>query len=88
LTSVKQCQRELIAEFKASGVTAEKVLADLEHTRLLALTKEDYATATRCAELQGKYIAMFTDKQQSNVTVSEERKREIEKLFSCSIAGE
>ena len=36
-----------------------RILHDLEHTRLKALEKDDLAVATRCSELQGKYLAMF-----------------------------
>ena len=43
--------------------TESKVLCDLEETRLLALAKGDLSTATRCSELQGKHLAMFTDRQ-------------------------
>ena len=39
-----------------------KVLSDLEHERLLALEKGDVASAIRASELQGKHLAMFTDK--------------------------
>ena len=46
-------------------VTTDKVLRDLENTRILALDKQDLSTATRCSELQGKYLALFhSDKQQ------------------------
>jgi hypothetical protein len=42
-----------------NGVTTDKVLQDLEHTRLLSIEKGDYSTATRCSELQGKYLSLF-----------------------------
>ena len=52
-----------IAEYaKVVRVEIGKVLSDLEHTRLLALAAGDWSTATRCSELQGKHLAMFTDK--------------------------
>lgn len=44
-------------------ITPEKVLTDLEHTRLAALGAKQYTAAKGCSELQGKYLAMFTDKQ-------------------------
>jgi len=45
-----------------NNVTVDKVLTDLEHTRLLAIEKGELSTATRCSELQGKYLVMFSDK--------------------------
>jgi hypothetical protein len=47
-----------------NNITVDKILADLEHTRLLALEKGDLSTATRCSELQGKHLAMFFAKQE------------------------
>lgn len=42
-------------------ITAEKVLSDLEHQRLGAEAKGDFSSAIRATELQGKYLALFTD---------------------------
>ena len=46
---------------KRNLITVDKVLADLEHDKLLAREHHKYSVATRCTELQGKYLAMFTD---------------------------
>ncbi|MHC4160113.1 MAG: terminase small subunit [Planctomycetota bacterium] len=43
-------------------LTIEKVLDDLEHEKLLARQEGQHSVATKCSELQGKYLAMFTDK--------------------------
>lgn len=59
---VKVCKAEIEAEFKLSNVTVENVLKRLDYIEELALKKGDFATATRCEELKGKYLAMFTDK--------------------------
>ena len=42
-------------------ITVDKVLADLEHDKLLAREARQYAVSKACTELQGKYLAMFTD---------------------------
>ena len=55
-------QARLAVFQKAAFAAAGKVLSDLENTRLLALAKSDLAVAARCSELQGKHLAMFTDK--------------------------
>ena len=60
---VKICKEELKQEFKASDVTVDSVVKELAKDRELARKKKDYATSTRCTELLGKYIAMFTDKR-------------------------
>lgn len=43
-------------------VTVEKVLKDLEDTRLRAIADGKYSAALRASELQGKTMAMFTDR--------------------------
>ncbi len=42
-------------------VTTGSVLANLAHDRQMARTNHQYSVATRCTELEGKYLAMFTD---------------------------
>ncbi|MCX5653709.1 MAG: hypothetical protein NTY65_03540 [Planctomycetota bacterium] len=52
-----------IAEYeKLTRACVGKVLTDLEHERQLALAKGDIAAAIRASELQGKHLAMFTDR--------------------------
>jgi phage terminase small subunit len=43
-------------------LTVDKVLSDLEHLRRKSEEKGDISTATRCVELQGKYLVMFSDR--------------------------
>lgn len=52
--------RKKLAE--ESGVTASKVRADIEQTRRMAISSGNLAVAVKCSELQGRSIAMFTDK--------------------------
>ena len=53
---------ELQAEnMKRNLITVDKVLADLEHDKLLAREARQYSVAKGCTELQGRYLAMFTD---------------------------
>ena len=52
-----------IAEYeKLTRVVIGRILTDLENERQLALAKGDIASAVRASELQGKHLAMFTDK--------------------------
>jgi phage terminase small subunit len=44
-------------------ITVDKVLSDLEHDKLMARENHQYAVAKACTELQGRYLAMFTDRQ-------------------------
>ena len=44
-------------------ITVDKVLADLEHDKLMARENHQYAVAKGCTELQGRFLAMFTDRQ-------------------------
>jgi len=41
------------------NITPSKVLSDLEDLRRRSIDKKDYSTATRCAELCGKFLSMF-----------------------------
>jgi len=45
-------------------LTADKVLEDIERVRGLAEGSEQYSISLKASELQGKHLAMFTDKQQ------------------------
>ena len=47
---------------KRNLITVDKVLADLEHDKLLAREHHQYGVAKGCSELQGKFLAMFTEK--------------------------
>jgi hypothetical protein len=55
--------RELhAANMQRNMITVDKVLADLEHDKLMAREKGDIASAIRADELQGKYLALFVDR--------------------------
>ena len=58
---VKVCQAEIQADIKKQ-ITVESVLKGLCHIQDLALREKDFSTATRCEELKGKWLDMFTDK--------------------------
>ena len=72
---VQQRIRELhTANMQRNMITVDKVLADLEHDKLIAREKGDIASAIRADELQGKYLALFTDRQE----ISEPARRELD----------
>ena len=57
---IRQRISELNAEnMSRNNVTVDKVLSDIEHTRLLALEKQDLTNARECSNLQGKYLALW-----------------------------
>ncbi|MHC4229145.1 MAG: terminase small subunit [Planctomycetota bacterium] len=80
----KEPIRERIMELQAENmkrnlITVDKVLADLEHDKILAREHHQYGVAKSCTELQGKYLAMFVDRQQTEdktVIVSDEQRME------------
>lgn len=43
-------------------VTVESVLANLQHDRKMARKMGQYNVARACTELEGRYLAMFTDR--------------------------
>ena len=54
---------ERIAEFQdLARAAAARVLAALDHERLLAVAKGDVASAIRASELQGKHLAMWVER--------------------------
>ena len=59
---IKKRIRELYDKnMEENMVTTNSVLANLDHDRQMARKNRQYSVATRCTELQGKYLAMFTD---------------------------
>mgnify|MGYP003664641969 CR=1 FL=1 len=50
-------------------LTADKVLEDIERVRGLAEGSEQYSISLKASELQGKHLAMFTDKQQIDTEI-------------------
>jgi len=61
-----------IAEYqKEAMASAGKVLSDLEHQRLLALSKvpPDVQAANRASELMGKRLALWVDRVETDVQV-------------------
>lgn len=57
-----EIDRRLKAATISADITVEKVLRDLEMQRLGAIEDKNWAAATRCSELHGKYLKMFTDR--------------------------
>jgi phage terminase small subunit len=56
---------------KRSGnleITAEKVLRDLEASRLAAAKDGQHSAAIRASELQGKHVGMFVDRSETVIT--------------------
>ena len=52
-------------------ITVDKVLADLEHDKIMARKHKQYAVAKECSIAQGKYLAMFTDNQNVTDTIQQ-----------------
>lgn len=61
-----------------NNLTVDKVLADLEHDKLMARKVGQYAVAKECSIAQGKYLAMFTDNTNVTDTVEQQRLRLLE----------
>lgn len=65
-------------------VTISSVLANLRHDRQMARQHNQYHVAKSCTELEGRYLAMFTDNVQDvtekPVKLTEEEKAEYRKI--------
>ena len=57
-----EIQRLKAIREKKIGLTAEKVLKDIERVREKAEGSEQYNVSLKASELQGKHLAMFTEK--------------------------
>ena len=62
------------ANLSRNDITTDKVLQDLEHTRLLALEKGDLSTAFQCSAQHGKFLALWSDRM---VTETPEQLRQL-----------
>ena len=71
---IKKRIRELYDKnMEENMVTTGSVLANLDHDRQMARKNHQYSVATRCTELRGKYLAMFTDRLATNSEGSAEK---------------
>jgi len=61
-TVVKRCREEIMRDFQVSDLTIKRVLIDLAIAKGICLRKKDMANYLRTCELEGKYLAMFTDR--------------------------
>ena len=81
MTVLNCVDAEIIKDIQ-NKVTIDSVLSNLSIIEELAKTKNDYATATRCEELKGKWLAMFTDKNKIVADISQSYKQELNEYFS------
>ncbi len=91
LRKVRERINELHAEnMQRNMITVDKVLADLEHDKLMARKHHQYAVSKGCTELQGKYLAMFTDNTNVTDTVKqreldENERKEAERIAAIAV---
>lgn len=63
MSVVKHCQEEIAKELQGV-ITVEMVLKRIDEDRTNANSKGDFSTALQADIALGKYLAMFTDKQE------------------------
>lgn len=66
-------------------ITVDTVLAGLCKIQDLATANKDYSTATRCEELKGKWLSMFTDRQEIVPVEKEENSFSVSRLSKLSL---
>lgn len=78
---VQACQLEITKEL-TKKIDVDYVLNELERIKKLAEENKDFSTAARNVELLGKYLAMFTDKQQvkSDINITSDEQSELNRL--------
>ena len=71
---IKKRIRELYDKnMEENMVTTGSVMANLAHDRQMARKNHQYSVAIRATELEGKYLAMFTDRLATNTNESAEQ---------------
>lgn len=77
---LKAVETEICEDIKKQ-VTVESVLKSLKTIQRLAIKKGDFSSATRCEELCGKWLAMFTDKQEISEIEKEDNQFSLSRLL-------
>jgi phage terminase small subunit len=66
------------ANMKDNMVSTASVLAELAHDRLMSRKNHQYSVSVKCTELEGRYLAMWTDKVQTEAVDQHKPKTEQE----------
>ncbi len=77
LSIIQAIQQEKLNIFDRNCITVEYVLGNLKHLAEVARNEADKIRAT---ELLGKYLAMFTDKQEISQTEKEDNQFSMDRL--------
>lgn len=80
---VKVGEAEILRDI-TKEITVKSVLEGLCKIQALALADKDYSTSTRCEELKGKWLAMFTDKQEISTVEKEDNQFSINRLIKIT----
>ena len=64
-------------------ITVDKVLADLEHDKLMARQAGQYSVSLQCTIAQGKYLAMWTENVNTTDTIRQ-RELDAEEQAECA----
>ncbi|MDO8488741.1 MAG: hypothetical protein Q7S42_01320 [Candidatus Omnitrophota bacterium] len=78
--SVLKCVLDELKEWDIKEVTVENVLKKIRAGQELSLQKKDLSTYGFLVQLEGKYLAMFTDKQEISQPEHEDNQFSLERL--------
>ena len=67
--------------YATANLSIEKVLMDLEMTRVQSMRRGLYSVAVKCSELHGKYLKMFVDRVEHVRTVDDATEEELVRLL-------
>ena len=76
-----EIDKRLAKAMSGADVTVENVLRKIVDIGEKALEAEQYASAARCAELEGRYLKMFTDKIEHGQDIEEMSTEELVQLL-------
>jgi phage terminase small subunit len=67
--------------YATANLSIEKVLLDIEMTRVQSMRRGLYSVAAKCSELHGKYLKMFVDRVEHVRTVDDATEEELAQLL-------
>lgn len=82
-----EIERRMAKALSATDVTVENILRKIGVIGKKALDAEQYAPAARCAELEGRYLKMFTDRIEHVQDVETASIQELERLLVEIVEG-
>lgn len=87
LSVVKCAMKEIEKEFKKECITVSSVLKDIELGKNISLKNDEMANYARFCEMEGKYLAMFTDKVETKQDMNINQQHDVLGMINNRLEG-